>query len=227
MAKNPKAQPERRRRRSLSIRYGALFLAVAVLLAWFVPVLPVDRDELTVTIGQGGGTVVSADGSTSELTVGTVARPGDRIVTPAGSSVTFEAADGHSFTATDSAHLVVGESRETLLGRGIRSEVELERGEVRVGGEGEPRTSLDIGLPHGWAGVRGTSLHASVDGSRSTLAVYEGSVSLSRIPIWGRALTPGRGAVLSAEGTITKSVPAAPQIRPLSEGTRSSTRGPR
>jgi hypothetical protein len=163
----------------MSILVGALVLAGALFVpAWFVPIMPLERDELTVTYNRGGGAVVSADGTRTELVEGTVVRSGDRVELPEGAAANFSSPDGHNFTVTDESSLTVEGSKTSLLGGRVSTEMGMERGELRVSGKSGSRASLDIGLPNGVAGVRGTVVEFEVGAERVSVSLHEGRVHL-------------------------------------------------
>lgn len=208
-----------RRRRPLSVGYGTVsFGAVLFATAWFVPMIPLDRDELTVTFTRGTGVLEYPDGSVTELVEGVVVGPRERVVIPAGGAVSFSAADGHKLTLTDSSSVNVSGSRGSIIGGRVHTRIEVEQGEVRISGEGHPRSSLDVGLPNGVAGVRGTIFELRAADDRGSVSVHEGSVELSDTPEGSVDLSPGDGAVLTSEGTVLRRVPPPPVIQPLPPG---------
>ena len=210
---NPSNGTENRRRRRMGAVSATLVFGVALLaVAWLVPLLPLDRDELTVTFSQGAVMVETADGSTVEVTEGTTIGPGERVVVPEGASVSLSAVDGHDFRLTDESTLGVGGSRGTLLGGRTDTRMDVTRGEVRVSGDGRPRTSMDIGLPNGVAGVRGTVFEIKVGQADASISVHEGVVALTDTPGEPVELVAGQGAILTADGPVVREVPAAPVI---------------
>lgn len=211
--------PRNRRRRSLRVGTGAVLLAAALgVTAWLVPVLPLDQDELTVTFTQGGGVVESADGSRAELSEGSTVGTGDRVVIPQGASLSLDAVDGHRITLTDTSSLAVEGGKRSLVGGRMRMNIGVPQGEVRVSGEGHAGSSMEIGLPNGVAGVRGTDVSVTTRGDRAAVSLHDGSVSLKKTPGSSVELSPGEGAVLTADGPIVSPLPVPPALRGLPTG---------
>lgn len=189
-----------------------LGLAVLLTVAYYVPLWPVKQDELTVSFVRGEAVLVSDDGSTAELVPGAVVERGQSVRTEDGASISFAAADGHSITISDASNLEVMGSRGTLLGNERNTRFEVSKGNVRVTGEGESRTSMEIGLPNGVAGVRGTIFDVNVGDELSSVSVHQGEVDLadSGEPV---KLQPGQGAVLTPGGKLVKDLPRAPEMK--------------
>lgn len=202
-----------RRRRGMGVGTAVIVLVLGLLgVAWTVPLLPPDEDVLTVTFSRGEARVEGADGSTTPVESGTVLAPGDRVVVERGGSVNLEALDGHAVTLDEESSLEVARARRTLVGGRVDTRLDVDRGGVTVSGDARPRTSLDIGLPNGVAGVRGTVLALEVGADQAAVAVHEGEAAISDAPGEPLELTAGQGAVVSAEGALRREVPRAPRV---------------
>lgn len=203
-----------RRRRAFGILQAASVLVFALLvLAWRVPVVSLERDELTVIFSEGGAFLESSDGSTVEVVEGTVVGRGDRLLVSEGASLSLSSVDGHHLTLTDSSQLEMIGSRGTLIGDRVQTRIDLDNGEVRLTGNGRPRSTLEIGLPNGVAGVRGTIVGLRAGQDRALISVEEGGVELSGSGAEPTELIPGQGAVLSSDGMMLAEIPRAPVIQ--------------
>lgn len=202
----------------MTIGIGVAILVAALGAAWFIPFLPLDEDELTVSFSRGGGVVESSDGSRTELAEGATVGTGDKVVIPQGATLSLNAVDGHRITLTDTSSLEVEGSRRSLIGGTTRMNVGVDRGDVRVSGEGHVRSTMEIGLPNGVAGVRGTDVSISAGGDRAAVSVHDGTVRLSDTPGQPVDLSPGQGAVLTETGAVVAALPIAPVLRGLPQG---------
>ncbi len=206
-------QPEvSRRRRPFGVLIATAVLVFAlIVIAFTVPMLPADRDVLTVSFARGEAVLESADGSRIPLVEGTAVSKGDRVIVPDGSAVSLAAADGHNVTVTDAATLGATANRKTLLGNNFDTELKLDGGKIRVSGEGKPRSSLAIGLPNGVAGVRGTVFEARAAKSQAFVSVHEGNVAISGTSRSAFEIGQGQGVILSATGPVIKELPDPPE----------------
>ncbi|MDX1571156.1 MAG: tetratricopeptide repeat protein [Xanthomonadales bacterium] len=188
------------------------FVVIAGLgaIAWFVPMLPVEEGELTVDFSRGEAIVKSADGTVAELVPGTTLEKGDRLMVSEGGSVTMTSIEGHQFVVTDEATLEASGSTRSLLGGRTKSRVTVTSGSAKVTGSGRPGSTLDIGLPNGVAGVRGTTFEVNVIDSRTAISLHDGEIGVAG-PGQAVNLRPGRGALIDANGTTVRDLPWAPE----------------
>lgn len=196
--------------RRLVVVQAVLALVTALLaVAWFVPLR---NSGLDVTYTGEGAVLRTPDGTTVELEEGMVVRPGDRVSVPPGGAVNLKVPDGHDVTVTDSSEISIEESSSSLIGGKLKNRVDVEGGAVRVTGEGGARTSLDIGLPYGIAGVRGTEFDVRVQGDAAQVSVHDGAVALGTPEGVSLTLEAGQGAVVTEAGAEVRDLPGMPQL---------------
>ncbi len=210
-------------KKTLSAWHAALALiAVLLAVAWLVPLR---SGGLTVTFTRGGPLLESPNGSSVELAPGSTVTQGDRLIVPGDGAINLQSPDGHNLTVADSTTVVVTSSRHTLLGGKTATEVQVVAGGLRVSGDARPRTSLDIGLPNGVAGVRGTAFDVEVAGDQTLLSVHEGNVGISSATGETVDLSPGEGVILTAAGPTVMALPGTPGLLSPADGSVVDTAG--
>lgn len=189
---------------------AVLALATAILaVAWFVPLRPSD---LIVSYTSEGTVVRSADGTQHSVLAGDTVSEGDQVVVPAGGAVTLSSPDGHNVSLSDSTEIEIIEAQSTLLGGKVKAQINVTNGAARVSGTGKARSSLEIGLPNGLAGVRGTDFGVRVAGSQTLISVHEGSIEVADVTGASVPLGAGEGVVLTETGSTVATLPVAPTL---------------
>lgn len=202
--------PGSRRRPGL---VGLIALLAVIVLVGF---LPLRREEVVVTFTRGEVVVVDGDGGERPAEPGAVVPRDATLRTAPGASASLDLPDGHDLVVDGGSAVQVVDDAASVFG-GPATEVHVESGRVRIGGETE-RGSLTVSTRHAVAGVRGTIFVVAAFEASTAFSQHQGVIAFEDAGGSTRELTPGTGAAATPAGADIRDLPAPPTLRTPAAG---------